>query len=570
MSLDQKRIRRRILRNWICTVLAGAVALGNATFAAGDDFDDFLNAANAFQVEAPMGIGSGSAVPNVNETPAVDGFVPEAAKSVMESSNEGMIAETEDAASDDEESEESGDDDLTGEIEALSEKLAALQGDWDDYQGDLKAEAAAKKKKSSYKLGGRIHMDYWSFADNDDGINVIENEDANIDPESRFSFRRLRLELAGEVPQNMVWRMQLEASEPNSLQFRDAYIGWTNLPNNQTLLLGNQKRPLGLDHQNSSRYNVFTERPMAIEAFNEDARRFGLAMYGHNDEESVGWAYGIYGLENIQDDGESIGDSLQMGGYARTWSSPWYDETSGGRGYLHLGLAGALARPDGDVDGNDTNNNEGRFRTRASARSNERWLNTTRIPGADWYQHVAVESILNLGSLQLTGEYIVTPMQREGTPDSVTPTNPNNLPGFAFDDSLSRDLFFHGGYIYASYFLTGEHIPYKRTSGTIDRVKPHENFFLVDRMRGGRGAGWGAWQVAARYDYLDLSSGGVNGGVGHIITGALNWHWTPYSKVQNNLIYGNIDQSGVANAVGGAGVEAGDFLIFGSRFMLDF
>ncbi|CAN0496386.1 unnamed protein product, partial [Hapterophycus canaliculatus] len=50
----------------------------------------------------------------------------------------------------------------------------------------------------------------------------------------------------------------------------------------------------------------------------------------------------------------------------------------------------------------------------------------------------------------------------------------------------------------------------------------------------------------------------------------LNWHWTPYSKVQNNLIWGTIDESGLANDVDGTGVDAGDFLTFGSRFMIDF
>lgn len=566
MSLDQRCIRRRMFHRWIGVTLISSVVLGNTTTAEGGDFEGFLNAANNFQVEAPAGIGTGSAVPNVNETPSVDGFLP----SPVESLPAGTIEQAEAEDTESEASESVEDDDETSEIEQLSKKLAALQDDWDEYQDDLKADAAAKKKKSNYKLGGRVHIDQWTFSESDEGINVIENEAPDFSPENRWLFRRIRLELAGEVPQNMLFRIQVDFNNPSTPEIKDAYLGWTNLPNNQTLLLGNQKRPLGLDHLNSSRYNVFAERPLAVETFNEDARRFGLCMYGHNNEESIGWAYGIYNLENISRDGRFIGDSYQMGGYSRLWSSPWYDETSGGRGYLHLAIGGAIAKPDGNVGDNDTNNNEGRFRTRPLARSDERWLNTTRIPGADWYQHIAFESILNLGSLQITGEYIMTPLQREATPAAAIPADPDDLPGYAFDANLSRSMFFHGGYVYASYFLTGEHIPYKRSSGTINRVKPHENFFLVDRMRGGRGSGWGAWQLAARYDFLDLTDGGVNGGVGHMFTAGLNWHWTPYSKVQNNLIFGNIDDSGLANLTGGTAVDAGDFLIFGSRFMIDF
>lgn len=443
-----------------------------------------------------------------------------------------------------------GVDNVTGDVEALTEKLEALQARFNELDEEREADAAAKKKKSNYRLTGRVHIDQWQFAESDPGVNFIERGQYDLDPADRFVFRRLRLELAGEVPQNMIFRMQVDFNRPQTPEIKDAYIGWTNLPYNQTLVLGNQKRPLGLDHLNSSRYNVFAERPLAVETFNEDARRFGLTMYGHSDDESLGWAYGLYNLDNIATTGRYIGDAAQFGGYSRLWRSPWYDETSGGRGYWHVALAGALAKPDGDaVENFNVNENEARFRTRPLARSSERWLNTGRIDGAEWYQVLAVENMLNLGSLQITGEYFLTPLQRD---DSVAPAN--------------QDLFFHGGYIFASYFLTGEHVPYDRTSGTIGRVRPHENFFLVDRFCGGDGHGWGAVQVALRYDYLDLTDGDIRGGVGNMITAGLNWHWTAYSKVQNNLIFGDISESGLM----GPATDNGQFVIFGSRFMLDF
>ncbi len=65
----------------------------------------------------------------------------------------------------------------------------------------------------------------------------------------------------------------------------------------------------------------------------------------------------------------------------------------------------------------------------------------------------------------MTGEYQANWLQRD---DSTPGTGPN--------------VFFHGAYVYASYFLTGEFIPYSRTTSTIGRVKPYENFFLVERL----------------------------------------------------------------------------------------
>lgn len=439
--------------------------------------------------------------------------------------------------------------DLEKEHESLSKDYQLLDKDWSKFMdGETKKKSDAAKKPS-FKIGGRIHMDYWSFPDADPGIGFFEhddNMDANFgtDPEDFVAFRRIRLEMKGDVMDWGLWRVQIDFNNPSSAEIKDVYFGFKNLPNNQRLLIGHQKRPLGLDHLNSSRYNVFTERPMVVEAFNEDARRFGVAMYGNTDDELYHWQYGAYMLENLTRDGRYVGDPLQMSLNARLASSPWYDESSGGRGYYHWGIAAMAGHPNGTADGADGHSNEGRFRTRPEARSQSRWLNTGRIDGADWYYIGAVESILNVGPFQLTGEYQYNQMQR---------------------DSGFEDVSFHGGYLFASYFLTGEHIPYNRTSGTIGRVKPFENFFLVDKCDGGRGHGWGALAVAARYSYLDVSDEDVLGGYGQAATLALNWHWTAYSKVQLNLIRGSIEDH---QAVGGQ--TEGDYTIFGARFAVEF
>ena len=67
----------------------------------------------------------------------------------------------------------------------------------------------------------------------------------------------------------------------------------------------------------------------------------------------------------------------------------------------------------------------------------------------------------------------------------------------------------------SSYFLTGEHMPWNRKTGCLGRIKPFENFWVVDRCDGCRDWGMGAWQVAARYSYADFTNGDVFGGVGN-------------------------------------------------------
>lgn len=430
-------------------------------------------------------------------------------------------------------------------------------------EGDAAEKAAEEEalSKPTFETGGRIHLDYWGFPSNEPGIGFLEHPnpltpDFGNDPEDRISFRRIRLELEGTLPESMLWRMQVDFNKPAEPEYKDVYFGWQELPGNHTLLMGNQKRPLGLDHINSSRFNVFAERPLVVEAFNEDARRLGICLYGSKDDEAVSWQYGLYNLQNTSTLGQYLGDSLQLGGYGRLVASPWY--TDDGRCYSHWAIAGAIARPDGDVAAADTNRNEGRFRTRPEGRSDNRWLDTGPIVGATWYEILAAESMLNIGPWQFTGEYMANFLQR----DEVLALGP----------AASRpNVFFQGFYVYASYFLTGEHMVYQRTHGALGRVIPHRSFSLADRLRGKRSTGgWGAWQIAARYSMLDLTDEDIEGGVGQNVTLGLNWHWTAYSKLQSSFVLGDIREHRSITAVDGRTFRGGDFTIWGMRLMCDF
>ncbi len=151
--------------------------------------------------------------------------------------------------------------------------------------------------------------------------------------------------------------------------------------------------------------------------------------------------------------------------------------------------------------------------------------------------------MFNMGAFSVVGEYQNTWLQRDG----------------------GLDLFFHGAYVYVAYFLTGEHQPFDRATGTIARVEPLENFFLVRRCGGGTGHGWGAWQIAARFSYLDLSDADIRGGDQRNFTLGFNWLWNAYARMQFNYIYGEIKERGPV-----AGQTEGDYQILGTRFMVDF
>jgi phosphate-selective porin OprO/OprP len=97
------------------------------------------------------------------------------------------------------------------------------------------------------------------------------------------------------------------------------------------------------------------------------------------------------------------------------------------------------------------------------------------------------------------------------------------------------DLF--GGYLQASYFLTGEHRPYSRSSGVFGQVRPKRSF-------DGKG-NWGAWEVAARCSYLDLDDPAVDAGTLHDLALGLNWYLNPNVRVMWNYVHSILDTNAV-------------------------
>ena len=141
-------------------------------------------------------------------------------------------------------------------------------------------------------------LDYWGFPSDSPLVNWVGGNYPN-NPRAFIGFRRLRLGAKGQAFENMEYKLQMEFAQPDQVTFKDAYLGWLNLPWNDKILIGNQKRPYGLAHLDSSRYMVFMERPFVVDAFNNDARRLGVEAYGYSENERWNWRYGGFDMQNI-------------------------------------------------------------------------------------------------------------------------------------------------------------------------------------------------------------------------------------------------------------------------------
>lgn len=436
-------------------------------------------------------------------------------------------------------------EDLEKKYESLSKSHQKLATEYDKFKSDIgkgKGIVVPGDPAVTIKINGRVHADYWAFPSSNAGSDVLEGTPAApMDPEDRFGLRRVRFTLRGDIADNMFYRFDVEMANPHNFEWRDAYLGFKNLPANQELVIGHQKRPYGWDTLNNSNYNIFLERPMVSDFMNVDYRRLGIMVNGVTDDESWNWHYGVFGGADIQSTNSfSVGDQLQLevaGRLANTW---WYDEESKGRGWGHWAIAGSVSRPDGRHANNIAN-----YSTRPEGRTTDRWINTRAIVGATTTELIALENAFNAGPFHAAGEVQSLFVQRD----------------------TGGDLTFWGAYGEAAYMLTGEHMQWNRKTGTLDGVVPFENFFLVDRMSGGTGAGWGAWQVAARYSYLDASTGDVLAGVGNSATLGLVWYFNSNAKLQLNYVHGWIGDSADLNT---AGVGNAEYSILGARCLIAF
>src|SRR5262249_32415273 len=83
---------------------------------------------------------------------------------------------------------------------------------------------------------------------------------------------------------------------------------------------------------------------------------------------------------------------------------------------------------------------------------------------------------------------------------------------------------------------------------------------------GGVTYGWGAWEVAARYSYLNLNDGPVRGGVMGGTTLGLNWYLNSNLKVQ----FEYLTNSRYDKLTGGNGNLPAPVQGFGSRIQFQF
>ena len=152
------------------------------------------------------------------------------------------------------------------------------------------------------------------------------------------------------------------------------------------------------------------------------------------------------------------------------------------------------------------------YRSRPEIFESDQFVNTGKFAG-DHSTTVDLESTALIGPWEAFGEWSMTPV------DSPQNGNP----------------FFYGGFAGFAYHITGEHRGFNRRGGFVSRLTP-----ISPVSQGGHGA----WEVAGRYSYVNLSSGAINGGVMSRWTGAVTWYLTREWRCDVNYGYITLDKAG--------------------------
>ena len=307
-----------------------------------------------------------------------------------------------------------------------------------------------------------------------------------------------------------------------------------------SIRMGHVKTPMGLegDMTSSSRAMTFMERSAYSESI-ELNQNFITGVWFNNTyfNDRMTQQFSIFRPDQGASSGTFFGTG-QWGWQGRLTGLPLYEEE--GRKLLHLGISYGYrngmnnlatspfrlmqlrARP--ELRDDDPAGSASGAQTVPDANSN-RLIDTGTIAAASQY-------ILGLELLQIWGPFSVQAEYGWNFVNGAVGANPT---GLIFSPAITpgQNYAFSGGYVQLAYTLTGENRGYDKKLGTLARYYygpngPYTNAWFVRDENGRLNVGTGAWEIAARYSYVDLNSGtGLNRIAGGRLDGlslALNWY----------------------------------------------
>ncbi|PPE72582.1 hypothetical protein C3942_17540 [Solimonas fluminis] len=322
---------------------------------------------------------------------------------------------------------------------------------------------------------------------------AVYQDEAGYDLPDGSEMRRSRLSVGGSFLKDWSYRAEYEFAGTTGVT--DAFVAYNGYKP-LTVTAGNFKVPFGMDALAADKSVAFMERAMSWGFVPSRAPGLMVSTSGAH------WtaALGVFGepVATAQAGDESFS------GVGRVSWAPVLSEKQ----VLHLGAAIQVRNPTQDTAAGATGGTVAfAFKPESNQVPNaQRLVSTGNIAAVDLIQVKGLELAWQQGAFSAQAEYSFVQLDRKT------------------DSSLS----FSGGYAQLAWTLTGEGRRYKADRGVFEGVRPANNF--------GKDAGWGAFELAARYSTVDLEDKAVRGGTEDNAALALNWYLTPFTRISFNAI----------------------------------
>ena len=358
-----------------------------------------------------------------------------------------------------------------------------------------KIETAGKFKVSSrdgdwsWQPIGRIMADY----------NLASSDESKIGSDAFL--RRARLGFQGTMFKHWIFKFEMDFAE-DGVSTKDAYLGYKS--GNWWIKTGQSHIPYGLSTMSSSKYMTFIERPLLADGPLQRARQLGVAAFTKDSGGRWTLHAGAFGGAVGSGGGGSVDDELNVA--ARGTFVPLMQDKN------HLLTIGAGIWYRDMVDKTLTvSADPGIIRVAPNFQS------------AAFGSQAGATAVDNTLGFNIEGAVVYGPF---GLKSEYSHMTVNAERGGVSDVDLD------GYYAEASYFLTGESLNYDTGKAQFGSVAPKG---IV-----GKG-GIGAWQVAVRYDVLNLNDavdalGAGAGGDQSAFTAGLNWYVNKNMRFMLNYV----------------------------------
>lgn len=369
-----------------------------------------------------------------------------------------------------------------------------------------------------FKLSGLLRFDEAFF------MGSYRDKGANYP--SGGNIRTADLYFEGGISHDWAYVVSLSFAGNNRPTFGDTWISYSGFADNNQVFIGRAPGNwFGLDNANSGTWGPFLERSLVANTFYPGD---GIGFMTDFWSDCAGITFtAMKSDQNSSNEVSNVRDRWK--GTVRATVAPLHEEGD----VWHFGVSGAYRELENVVPtsassvgavfqaypGVKIRNNSSTSLTSMSNVVSTLTGNGGLPIQANNIRMFNVEAARQIGPFMLEGEYTNAYVHRMGS-------QPFQEAGGAIVQVQQGTLQFSGWNVQMRYLLTGEHHAYDVRDGNFGAVKPCSEY--------------GAVEVAARYDYVDLNDKNLRGGSQHDVTLGLNWFLNQNVRLSANYIRASI------------------------------